>query len=184
MRAMKTPTVGLGDNSPIRPGQESFEHFYSREFSQVAALAYVLSGSRPVAEEIAQEAFTAAYRQWDRVATFDQPGAWVRRVVTNKAASAWRRRAYRVRAMARLTAPGESEPGPEMNAEAEELWQAVRALPTRQAQCVGLFYIDDLPLHDIGQILGCTPGTVKTHLARAREKLKRELAPRRMRGDA
>lgn len=165
----------LDEDSPIRPGQEGFEHFYSREFTTVAALAYVLSGSRTLAEEITQEAFMAAYRQSERIGSFDRPGAWVRRVVANKAASSWRRRAVAVRAMSRLPGANEQQLGPEMNAEAIELWEAVRSLPRRQRQAVALHYIDDLPLGDIGEILGCSAGTVKTHLARARERLKREL---------
>ncbi len=165
----------LDEGSPIRPGREGFEHFYSREFATVAALAYVLSGSRTLAEEITQEAFMAAYRQWERIGSFDRPGAWVRRVVANKAASSWRRRAAAVRAMSRLTSATEQQPAPEMNAEAIELWDAVRSLPLRQRQAVALHYIDDLPLDDIGEVLGCSAGTVKTHLARGRERLKREL---------
>ena len=58
-----------------------------------------------------------------------------------------------------------------MDAEAAEVWAAVRALPRRQAQAVALRYLDDLPLKGIGEILGCSPGTVKTHLARARKRL-------------
>ena len=72
---------------PIRPGLEAFEHFYEREFRQVAALAYVLTGRRDVAEDLAQEAFMAALRGWDRVSGYDKPEAWVRRVVANRAVS-------------------------------------------------------------------------------------------------
>jgi RNA polymerase sigma-70 factor (ECF subfamily) len=172
---MRTMVTRLDRDSPIRPGQERFEHFYSREFTTVAALAYVLSGSRTVAEEITQEAFEAAYREWERIGSFDRPGAWVRRVVANKAASSWRRRAAAVRAMSRLPATAEQQSGLEMSAEAVELWAAVRSLPRRQRQAVALHYVDDLPLGDVGEILGCSAGTVKTHLARARERLKRDL---------
>lgn len=157
--------------APIRPGQEAFEHFYEREFSQVAALAYVLTGRRDVAEDLAQEAFMAALRGWDRVAGYDKPGAWVRRVVANRAVSFQRRRMTELKSLPKLIGSTLQRPVGEMDAEASELWAAVRALPRRQAQAVALRYLDDLPLNEIGEILGCSPGTVKTHLARARERL-------------
>ena len=70
---------------------ETFEDFYVREFAAIVGLAYALSGSRSGAEDLAQEAFLAAHRTWDRVGGYEEPGAWVRRVVANLAVSAFRR---------------------------------------------------------------------------------------------
>jgi DNA-directed RNA polymerase specialized sigma24 family protein len=81
---------------------ETFEAFYIREYAVVLALAAVLSGSAAVAEDITQEAFVAAFRQWHRVGAYDQPGAWVRRVVANQGASAARRRVRDSAIVARL----------------------------------------------------------------------------------
>ena len=46
-------------------------------------LAYALSGSRTGAEDIAQEAFLRAYRDWGRVGSYEHQAAWVRRVAAN-----------------------------------------------------------------------------------------------------
>jgi DNA-directed RNA polymerase specialized sigma24 family protein len=59
---------------------ERFEDFYLREFRAVVGLAYLLSGRSMVSEDIAQEAFMAAHRGWERVSRYDDPGAWVRKV--------------------------------------------------------------------------------------------------------
>ena len=48
--------------------RESFEAFYGRELHSVIGLVYVLSGSRSVADDLAQDAFLIAFRHWDRVA--------------------------------------------------------------------------------------------------------------------
>ncbi|MCJ7725771.1 MAG: hypothetical protein MUP76_05210, partial [Acidimicrobiia bacterium] len=64
---------------PIRAVAD-FETFYRTEYRPVVGLAYALSGSRIAAEDIAQDAFLAAHKQWDRVAFYDRPEAWVRRV--------------------------------------------------------------------------------------------------------
>jgi DNA-directed RNA polymerase specialized sigma24 family protein len=56
-------------NRDERPGPapESFEVFYLREYPQVVGLLQGLLGRRLVAEELAQETFLVAYRDWDRI---------------------------------------------------------------------------------------------------------------------
>jgi RNA polymerase sigma-70 factor, ECF subfamily len=150
---------------------EAFETFYVSEYSAVVGLAYVLSGDRAIAEDLAQEAFLAAHRDWARLAS-GRPGAWVRQVVANLSVSAFRRRVAEAKALVRLREP---EPLPELGAESVEFWRAVRALPKRQAQVVALFYLEDLPVAEISAILGMAPGTVKKHLFDARHALARRL---------
>jgi DNA-directed RNA polymerase specialized sigma24 family protein len=75
-----------------------FEDVYLREFASVFGLAYALTGSRWAAEDIAQDAFVVAHRQWGRVGGYDDPGAWVRRVAANLAVSGVGRRLAEARA--------------------------------------------------------------------------------------
>jgi RNA polymerase sigma-70 factor (ECF subfamily) len=133
-------------------------------------LAYALSGSRIAAEDLAQEALLAAHAKWHRVATLDRPGAWVRRVVMNKAASLYQRRAAELRALARL-APLRGSSFLRVDSETAHVWDEVRKLPRRQAQVVALFYLDQLSVFEIAQVLEVAEGTVKAHLHQARESL-------------
>ena len=64
---------------------EGFEAFYVREYHAVVRLAYALSGSRLAAEDIAQEAFLRAFRDWEKIRS---PSAWVRKVAGQPSASA------------------------------------------------------------------------------------------------
>jgi len=147
----------------------TFDELYRRDFRALVALAYGLSGSRAAAEELAQEAFLAAHRRWDRIGGYDDPSAWLRRVVVNRSVSAVRRRMAERRALARL---GGRRVLPEVLPEPDEaVWRAVRALPPRQAQVVALFYVDDRSVADIALILECAQGTVKAHLHKARRAL-------------
>jgi RNA polymerase sigma-70 factor (ECF subfamily) len=127
-----------------------------------------------LAEDLAQEAFAAASKQWHRIAEYDKPGAWLRRVVVNKATSWRRRRAVELRALARI-GPTASSPGLLIAAENAALWSEVRSLPTRQAQVIALVYLDDLTIADTADVLGCGVETVRTHLKRARSTLARRL---------
>ena len=97
------PVCGTEDQALEPPG--GFEHFYLREYRGVVELAYALSGNRAGAEDIAQEAFLRAHRDWQRVGRYQHPGAWVRRVAANLATSAVRRRLIEARALARFWAP-------------------------------------------------------------------------------
>jgi RNA polymerase sigma-70 factor (ECF subfamily) len=56
-----------------------------------------------------------------------------------------------------------------------ELWDAVRALPPRQAQVVALHYLEDRSVSQIAAILDCAEATVKVHLRRGRLELARRL---------
>lgn len=153
---------------------EKFDAFYGREFSSVVGLAYALSGSRWAAEELAQEAFLAAHRKWNEVGGYDQPGAWVRRVVSNLSTSLVRRRVAEARALVKLAAR-RPESLPPLDASDAEFWRAVRALPKRQSQVIALHYLEDLSVAEIAETLNVAQGTVKTHLHRGRVELARRL---------
>ena len=146
-----------------------FEQVYRDHFRAVLALAYGLAGSRSAAEELAQEAFLDAYRNWERIGRYDDPGAWVRRVVMNRSVSGVRRRMAEVRALTRLGAR-RAVPA-ELPDDAAEFWRAVRSLPARQAQVVALHYVEDRSVADIAAICDIAEGTVKAHLFKARATL-------------
>jgi len=133
----------------------------------------VLCGRQSVAEECAQDAFFAAFRHWDRIASYDDAGAWVRRVVVNLATSRLRRRAREARAITRLALRRE-RPNDIVTFD-DDFWSAVRALPRRQAQCVALHYLEDRAVADIAEVLGIAPSTVRVHLHAARSTLAERL---------
>ncbi len=172
MQNMEADPVVVTQEEPVIPAvsfQEDFESFYARERKPVVGLAFVLSGSRSGAEDLAQDAFLTAYKQWDTVGRYDNPGAWVRRVVANRSVSTIRRRTAEAKALVRIG--GSSFVVPEMSSDAVATWAAVRRLPTRQAQAIALRYYDRSSIADIARILDCSQNTVKTHLQRAKKTL-------------
>jgi RNA polymerase sigma-70 factor (ECF subfamily) len=190
--------ITLRDGSPARQGSENagrgladpdgsdgaerdrlyqvppdFDAFCRREYRSVLGLAVALTGDRPSAEELTQDALFSAYRRWDHVGCYDNPGAWVRRVVANRAVSHRRRLMAEVRALTRLGA--RPIPNLEIPEQSAELWAAVRRLPPRQAQVIALTYLDDLALPRVAEILEISEGTAKTHLQRGRAALSAAL---------
>jgi RNA polymerase sigma-70 factor (ECF subfamily) len=174
MAGARITATAAGGGTDARP--ERFSTFYLREFKAVAAFAYVLSGSAAAAEDLAQEAFLAAHLAWDRISGYDNPGAWVRRVVANKASNAVRRRIAEARAHARMFLKArEYESIAELSEEHAEVWRAVRGLPRRQAQVIALHYQADFTVKEIAATLGLAQGTVKKHLHDGRLALARRL---------
>lgn len=169
---MHATVIGNGQSVEISAPAD-FEEFYRQERRRVLALAAALTGRWDVAEELSQEAFLAAHRDWSRIARYEHPEAWIRRVVTNLAVSRTRRWAAEVRALTRLhSLRGGNVVLPE---DGHAFWVAVRQLPRRQAQVVALHYLEDRSVEEIAGVLDCAPNTVKVHLHRARRTLAERL---------
>src|ERR1700741_417002 len=69
-----------------------FDAFFERNFDPVARTLTLATGSREVAEEATQDAFTKALQHWRRVRTMDRPDGWVYVVAMNAARSRLRKR--------------------------------------------------------------------------------------------
>jgi RNA polymerase sigma-70 factor (ECF subfamily) len=178
---------------PDERAGERFEAFYVREYHGIVRLAYALSGSRLVAEDIAKwgprapmglsliaagsrgsgargphlDVFLRAYLDWPRIR---RPAAWVRKVTVRWAGRAARRRLLEARALARLLA-GRAPAVAELPAHDADVWRAVRALPRGQAQVIALRYVVDASVAEIAETLGLAEGTVKAQLHRGRQAL-------------
>jgi RNA polymerase sigma-70 factor (ECF subfamily) len=59
----------------------------------------------------------------------------------------------------------------EVDARDAALMAAVRSLPSQQRAAVVLFYLEDRPLAEIAEILGCAAATARVHVHRARARL-------------
>jgi RNA polymerase sigma-70 factor (ECF subfamily) len=147
----------------------SFDGFYALEAASLTRLAYVLTGSQAVAEELVQETMLRVYRSWPKVSEYDRPDAWARRVLCNLANSRGRRLGAEARAMVRFRSghAHSVQPAPEC----AEVWSALRKLPSRQAQALALFYLEDRSINEIAELLECPGGTVKALLSRGRATL-------------
>src|SRR5215469_11283728 len=80
------------------PADVGFTTFYRREYRSVYALCLALAGPA-AADDLTQDAFIRAHRQWERIVAYDVPAAWVRRVAINLSTSLARRLAAEARAL-------------------------------------------------------------------------------------
>lgn len=148
----------------------SFRRFYDDNVERVMAVAVALTADRAAAEDVTQEAFARAYRDWERVGTYDRPDAWVRRVAVNLTRSRWRKLRNEAVSLARL-GPLPVENAPDLPPDQAAVWRAVRRLPRRQAAAIALHYVEGLPVAEIAEVTGVAVGTTKSDLHRGRARL-------------
>ena len=128
-----------------------------------AALAIL--GDRQEAEDAVQDAFVKFLEK--APAELENPGAWLMRVLVNGCKSRLRLAWRRVGPLPE-TLPA---PGPEEREELEELF----SLPPEDRAVIHLHYYEGFSTGEIAQMLGQRPGTVRSRLFRARERLRKLL---------
>ena len=153
------------------------ERLFATEYVGLCRLATLLVGDRGRAEEIVMEAFLQTFTSWRRLRDPQAAPAYLRRAVVNIARSHLRRRVVEWRANARAHSADSTREGATEPRHLDPVLHAVQALPARQRAAVVLRYYLDLSEADIAETLGCSPGTVKSQLAKARTTLASRLSP-------
>ena len=76
----------MADSDP----RGEFRRLYQRSERSLLAQAYLLTGDRQESQDLVQEAFLRAWREWERVSTLENQQAWLRRVLYNLSVNRWR----------------------------------------------------------------------------------------------
>jgi RNA polymerase sigma-70 factor (ECF subfamily) len=146
---------------------QAFDEFYAANWSALLRPLVLITTDRPGAEDVLQEAFLKAGRDWHRVSQLQAPAAWVRRVAINAAIDVHRRRGRQRAALARVR-PTVDEPSDRVSIEVAD---ALRSLPLPERQVLVCHYLLSMPVSEIADELGRPNGTVKAQLVRARKQL-------------
>jgi RNA polymerase sigma-70 factor (sigma-E family) len=142
----------------------TFVALYETSYLQMVRLAHLLTGSNEAGEEVVQDAFAQAFKRFDQL---DNPGAYVRRSVVNGCHSWHRRRGSEHRALQRSAPRVEVQ-----HSVANELGDALDALPFRQRAALVLRFYEDRSTEGIAEALGCRPGTAKSLVSRGLQQLR------------
>ncbi len=157
------------------PRYDDFDELYRAHGGRLVVQLYAYTQDLALAEDLVQEAFCRALARWSRVAAYDDPIGWVRRVAWNLATSNWRR-SRRGRLLARQLV---EDPIPGPSPERVVLLQALATLPVPQRRAVIMYYLGDLPVAEVAQIEGASENTIKQRLHRARAILAEKLVESR-----
>jgi RNA polymerase sigma-70 factor, ECF subfamily len=154
--------------------EQAFDTYHQAVFR----FAYRLTRRADLAEDITQECFLAFLRTPGR---FDPSRGCLKTYLFGVARNlVWKE--YRDRPD---DAPLEDCPEERLSADvAVAVEQAIASLPELQQEALVLFEYEGFTLEEIAQVAGADVGTIKSRLHRARERLKRTLAPSGRRGKA
>jgi RNA polymerase sigma-70 factor (sigma-E family) len=155
----------------VGEGDAGFTDFVDREQPGLLRLAVLLTGDRGHAEDLVQTALLKTYRHWARISRADSPAAYVRRVLVTSHTS-WRRRLSTTEQVMERLPDRATEPadGPD-----EDLRAALRELPPRMRAAVVLRFFEDLTEQQTAAVMGCSPSTVNTQVARGIAQLRATL---------
>jgi RNA polymerase sigma-70 factor, ECF subfamily len=160
---------------------EALGLLYDRYQRMVYRTAMAITGDPDAAADLLQDVFLRLHRFAGRI-DLDRPlEPWLYRVTTNLSYT-WVKRHNRwgkpLEDIAEWLMGGWKNP-PLQQVELNDAWaqvrQAVLALPLPQRVVVVLYYINDLSLQDIANILDIPVGTVKSRLHYGRQSLKEHL---------
>lgn len=151
-----------------------FDDFYATHFRGITVQVYAYFGNMSDAQDVTQEAFCRAFSRWSKIAGYDDPVAWVRRVAWNLATSKWRR----MRTAMNFARKHREEHAPEPSPDHVALTTALKTLPERQRRAIVMHYLADQSIAEIAQQENVAEGTVKSWLHRARLALAEQLADR------
>ena len=132
-----------------------------------AALAIL--GDAQEAEDAVQETYLRYLEKRPEFQDENHEKAWLLKVTANRCKSI-------LRARNRHPAVELLDVYPAPDNDGRELMEAVLALPANQRAAVHLHYYEGYTSEEIGAILGQRPGTVRSHLSRAREALRKYLS--------
>ena len=155
---------------------DRLEALYLCHGPEALRLAYLLTGDRELAEDLAQEAFVRVARRLTGLRNADSVWWYLRRTVVNLANSHLRRRRVERAHVSRLvnSAAAAGVSTPDMVTK-QAVRDAIAQLPARQRAVVVLRYYEDLTDQQIASVLGCPVGSVKSSLHRAAAILRQHL---------
>ncbi len=164
----------------------AFETVIGHHLGSLYGFARRLCGDDAEAEDLIQELLSRLYPRGDEIAALDRPYPWLARSLYNL----WIDRHRRTQARPPWDDQSQDDPdvpytlaepgdGPaelvEQALTRERLQRALGALPEAQRQVVLLHYIEGLSLDEVAELTGVGKGTLKSRLARARDRLRQVL---------
>ena len=145
---------------------DAFEALFDEEWRSMVQLAYLITGSHAIAEEIVQESMAVVLKRWETIAS---PGGYLRTTVVRAAARHKRRRKREDEYLASVSAATIELP------QHDDIWDNLTELHSRQRSALVLRFYADLSMDEIATALGCRPATARSLVRRGLEQLRKKV---------
>lgn len=184
MRLWRVRYESLSDASLVaraRAGDEdAFSHLVQRCLRPAMAVAWEFTETIEEAEDIVQDAFRRMVHGLDRFDTTRPFRPWFFTILRNVARNAAGARAVRLHDAIEHNVPS-LEPSPLEQVERAELQARVdaelEALPEMQRVSFRLCVLEGMPVGEVADALGLSDATVRTHIYRARQSIRKAVGP-------
>ena len=170
---------GARPEAGYRPGSVAdFDRLYRVAYPRLKRTLTAILGDPEAAEDCVQDAFVSAFEAWPRWTPQAPAEVWLHRIALNSAFSFRRKRKLREvgELIRRLGRPGQSM-DPTALADVDDLLEALRRLPPKQAAAIVLRYYHGYTNRDIASALGVSERMIGLRLAEAKKRLSADLGP-------
>ena len=148
---------------------------YDLHYGAIANYVYRRTANRDATPDLVAQTFLVAHEKLvSRRSPRLPPLAWLYRIAAHTVSN-W------VRRQRRHAGPLTGEPASSTTTLSDEVQRArdaLSSLPSSLQEIVSLHYLAGLTVAEVAEVVGCRPGTVKSRLSRARERLGRNLEAR------
>lgn len=155
---------------------DGFEAFAVAVAPRLLRRARLLTGDPHLAEDLMQATLLKVYLRWGRSGRWADPGAYALRVLYTTFCG-WRSRRW-TRESPTGAVPDVPGADPYSGSDTGTVDAALRALPPRQRAVLVARFYEDLTVDRTAELLGCSPGTVKSQTAHGLGKLRAALTAR------
>jgi DNA-directed RNA polymerase specialized sigma24 family protein len=152
------------------PDVIGFEATVHAESGRLFAVAYAILRDVQEAEDAVQETMEQAWHSWCALRDPSKRGAWLRQICVRRAIRSRRRLLPRLWLADTINVQGSLPADPDL-----DLDHGYRRLTRQQRAVVTLHYEYGYSLDECAALIGCQPGTARSHLARALASLRKEL---------
>lgn len=156
--------------------EREYVEYVTARLPALRRLACLLCGDEHRADDLVQDAITKLYVHWDKARAASNLDAYVRTILVRTFVDERRLAWSRVRLFA--TAPDRPDPVGTGADDRALVRAALSRLPARQQAVLVLRFLYDLPVAEVGEILGCSGGTVKSQTHHGLTALRQVLGDR------
>ena len=147
----------------------AFEQAVRAESRRLYGLAISILGDQQEAEDAVQDTMELAWRSWRSRRDPEKTGAWLKQICVRRCLR-MKRRLFGLLPLSDLDRDPRSTPSSD-----PDLDRAYRRLSRHQRAVIRLHYHDGYSLDECAAVMGCRPGTARSHLARALASFREEL---------